>query len=211
MKFNPTQTEMQEYKTIATDNIIFYNEIDSTNEEAKRLIRTDKLNEDAIVAEFQTAGKGTQGKSWASTSGKNILMTVVLKTKQEISEVQKITLIAGMSVYQVLGDYVDKDNMKIKWPNDIHINGKKICGILTESIRYNDELYLIIGIGVNINTKEFEEISGNVPTSLLIETGEIFSRKKIVLEIVDRIKENYNKYIVENGEFIEEYQNFLSK
>ncbi|HCC08346.1 MAG TPA: biotin--[acetyl-CoA-carboxylase] ligase [Clostridiales bacterium] len=183
------EQELQEYKIIGDLNkkVIFYDEIDSTNEEAKRLIRAGKIIDGALVTELQIAGKGTQGKKWLSTSGTSILMTIIKKTKQDIQEVQGVTISIGEMVHEVLSGYLPERDVKIKHPNDIIVNGKKICGILVESIKHNDELYLIIGIGINVNTDKFEEIEGNVPTSLYLETGRVHSRKEIVLEIINNI------------------------
>lgn len=176
--------EIAEYKTIATNKILFYDSIDSTNDEAKRLIRSNKFSEGAIVAEFQTAGKGTGSRKWVSQAGNSILLTVIVKPKKRLSEIQGITVEVGRLVYSVIREYLRDREVKIKLPNDILVSDKKICGILTESITHQGELYLIIGIGMNINAESFEEIEGNIPTSLYIETGMVHSRKEIVLELI---------------------------
>ena len=179
--------EKDEYKTIASGKVLFYDEIDSTNEEAKRLVRGGKIIDGVLVAELQTAGKGTQGKKWLSTKGTSILMTIVKKTEQDIQEVQGVTISIGEIVHEVMSGYLINRDVKIKYPNDILVDGKKICGILVESIKHNDELYLIIGIGINVNVDIFEEIQGNVPTSLYLETEKVHSRKEIVEKLIEKI------------------------
>src|SRR5690606_22693461 len=126
-----TYEEIKEY--LNTDfigrSVYYFDSIDSTNKKAKE-IAIDESEGAVLIAEEQTQGKGRMGRSWVSPKSKGIWMSIILKPDLEPMKVPKLTLIGAAAVHKAL------DNMgiktQIKWPNDILINGKKICGILTE-------------------------------------------------------------------------------
>ena len=185
---------------------IYLNKIDSTNEEAKRRIRANKIVEDSlVVADTQSAGKGQLGRKWVSKKDVGIYMSIIKKTNLPLKDIQEVTLVAGLTVHEVLSKYLKSYGLKLKYPNDVLVNGKKLCGILTESIS-RDNNYLIVGIGINVNNKEFPQIEGNVPTSLHLETGNYFSRKDIVTAVTKKFYENFEKYIVKKENYNDKYE-----
>lgn len=162
-------------------------EVDSTNEYAKTLLDT---GEDwLIVSDIQTRGKGRRGNTWVS-DGENIYMSFLLHTKMEISQVSLITLVSAYSVSRVLEAY--NIEAGIKWPNDIVIHKKKVCGILTELCKDAKGAYhIIIGIGLNVNENSFPEEIKDIASSLYLETGRIYDKKKLVDDIEREICSNY--------------------
>lgn len=129
-----------------------------------------------VVGEEQTAGKGRQGRSWASPSGESVYFSMLLTPKFRPEHASAITLVMGLSVAQAVRRYPGPD-VRIKWPNDIVINGKKICGILTEAQASQTGLdYVVPGTGINVNNREFPEELRDRATSLRIEAGEQIPR-----------------------------------
>lgn len=147
--------------------IKWYNRIDSTNLQAHRELQ-DAEEGTVWVADFQTAGRGQRGNSWESTEGVNLLFTVLLRPDfLPVADQFSISRITALAIVK----YLEGKGLhpKIKWPNDIYINDKKICGILIEHTLCGANLSAsILGIGININQKVFESDAPN-PTSLLLE------------------------------------------
>ncbi len=134
--------------------IIEYDKIDSTNDEALRLIQNHKINQKTILfANQQTSGRGKKDAIWSSPNG-NIYLSLVFpifsRDLEKYNSFQNFSLLIGLSLYEVMNFYKNTEcEIKIKKPNDILIDGKKVAGILIESIFQNNMHYLIVGIGVN--------------------------------------------------------------
>ena len=144
-------------------NIFFYDETDTTNERAKA--NSTEPDGSVFIAEVQTHGKGSRGRGWTSPRGTGIWHSILLKPDISPSEVSQITLVAGLAVCRAVGL-----GAKIKWPNDIVICGKKICGILTEMSAEIDMVnYIVCGIGVNVNMESFDREIQHRATSMLFE------------------------------------------
>ena len=177
-------------------NYLYFEEIDSTNIQAKRENYEDGT---VIFAESQTAGKGRKNRKWISHKGSGLYFTIVLKPDIEVNYLSHFSLLFNYSVFKLLKNYVNGE-IKIKWPNDIYLNGKKIAGFFIESsIENNSISKLIVGVGINVNQsiKDFEEDIKEVAASLKIEDGKTFSRKKIFLDILKQIEKDYLKFIKE--------------
>jgi BirA family biotin operon repressor/biotin-[acetyl-CoA-carboxylase] ligase len=141
---------------------IEYDSIDSTNLEAKRVIQSGKVTSDFIIsAKIQTAGRGRLERSWVSTEGN--LFTSICITKKSF---ELLPFIAALAVGDVLEEFIPADDLKYKWPNDVLISGKKISGILIETINN----YAIIGIGINISS--YPKSGTNLPATCLNEYSE---------------------------------------
>ena len=147
-------------------DIIWLQSVDSTNEEAKRHI-SDIDNLSVLSAWEQTAGRGQRGNTWTSNAGENLMFSIVLKSPALMAEEHfALNEIAALSVSEFLSTYGIK--AQIKWPNDIYVDEKKICGILIEnSFRGKSISSSIIGIGLNINQRNFNVNLPN-PTSMLL-------------------------------------------
>ncbi|HHX63066.1 MAG TPA: biotin--[acetyl-CoA-carboxylase] ligase [Epulopiscium sp.] len=172
-----------------------YKEVDSTNVIAKAKAREGAKEGTVFIAESQTGGKGRLGKVWESPSGTGIWMSIVVRPEIVPQEVSGITLVAGLAICKAIRK-VTSLSAYIKWPNDIVVNGKKVCGILTEMSAEIDRVnYVIIGIGINVNTTKFPEELRKIATSLKIESGIDYSRKDIVAQVLMLFEEYYQKYV----------------
>ena len=138
-------------------NLKIYHEIDSTNDEAKRIELVTDFH--VIIAEKQTKGRGRLGKKWSSPHSGNIYMTIC--TENDLSKLP-ISLITGLICKKAINRISNKLIITLKWPNDILLNNKKIGGILVESEVYNKKIRTIIGIGININIKKEESWWGDL-------------------------------------------------
>lgn len=173
-------------------NILHFDTIDSTNDYAKK-IANDMENGTVIISEEQTKGRGRMGRKWYSRKGDGVWMSIILKPDINPYDCPFITLIAGASIVKSLNKLGVKSS--IKWPNDIVINNKKICGVLTELAAEIDKVnYVVLGIGINIKTLDFDEDIENIATSLYKE-GYKLSRIDIVREILMEFENLYNNYI----------------
>lgn len=157
-------------------NYIFYDTIDSTNTEAKRLIRAGKIDQDTVISALtQTAGRGRQGKDFYSPKDSGIYMSVILKDMGRIEDQVTVTTRTAVAVARAIFG-VTGIEVGIKWVNDLYIDNRKIAGILCEAVNdYETDLlkYVIIGIGVNIYTSDFPEELSNIAGSLITENMQI--------------------------------------
>ena len=150
-------------------DIIWLDSVDSTNNEAKRRILTCD-NMTVLSAESQSSGRGQRGNTWSSRPGENLTFSIILKEVQHISATSQFVLseITALSVVDFLSSHGIK--AMIKWPNDIYVADKKICGILIENSLHGNRLSTsIIGIGLNINQRNFDVMLVN-PTSMSLES-----------------------------------------
>lgn len=179
--------EMLKTKVIG-QRIEYVNSTDSTNNECKRL--EDKTDGTLVIADAQTAGKGRLGRVWESPHGSGIWMSILLKPDVSLESVSQITLVTGMAVCRAVG--IDA---MIKWPNDVVIDGKKICGILTEMSAEIERInYVICGIGINVNTPSFPEELQDKATSLFVETAKKHEREKIAADVLNEFEKLYNVF-----------------
>lgn len=188
-------------------NFICLKETDSTNEEAKRQAQKGVDEGFLVISERQTKGKGRLGHIWTHSNSLNLAFSIVLKPKLIPQDITALTLIAGLSVCSALTETGVK--AYVKWPNDIIINGKKAVGILTEiSCEIERINYVVIGIGINVNEKSFDDELKEKATSLFIETGKIFKKAEILNLVLQKFEENYYLFM-EKGDFkpfIEKYK-----
>ena len=130
--------------------VYYYRIVDSTNSVAKDFAKKNKENGTIIISKTQSSGRGRNNHSWISPEG-GLWMSIIFKPDISLDKIQYLTLIAGISLSKTINESFDLES-KIKWPNDVYINDKKISGILTEGHITNHSVdYLILGIGVNIN------------------------------------------------------------
>ncbi|WP_319371345.1 biotin--[acetyl-CoA-carboxylase] ligase [uncultured Ilyobacter sp.] len=165
-----------------------FDEIDSTNSFLKR--ESNLENYDLAIAKNQTDGRGRRGNSWVSKEGA-ALFSFVLKEDAELlmEEYRKLPLVTGVAVLGALKKFKNL-NYKFKWTNDIYVNDKKISGILVEKINEN----FIIGIGINVNNKEFGDLSSSA-TSMRIESGKEFNIEELIFTVVEEFKNCFGKFL----------------
>ena len=181
--------------SIIGKNIIHFDDIDSTNIKAKELAQKDIEDGSIIISEKQTLGSGRFNRKWFSPLG-GLWFTLVLRPNIPPTEAPKITQIAAASIYKTLRDF--NINTTIKWPNDILLNDKKLCGILAEMKCDMDRVhYLILGIGMNINIDEnaFDESVKSIATSLKLQYDKQFERREILAAFLNHFETLYNKFV----------------
>lgn len=175
--------------------IYYYKTIDSTNKIAKKIAFKEKEGT-IVIAEEQTQGRGRMGRTWISPKKTGIYFSLILKPKIPQMEVGKLTLIGAAAVHLALKEI--GINSQIKWPNDIVINGKKACGILTEmtsDVNMNNHIIIGIGINVNLDKNEIPENLKHKATSLKIESNFKVNRKKLFAEVLNKFEEMYVHFI----------------
>lgn len=175
-------------------NLIYLKETDSTNLRAMKLGAEGAVHGTLVVTEQQSQGKGRRGRSWESPAGKNIYMSLLLRPEFPAMQAPMLTLLMAYSVAEALEESEQVD-VQIKWPNDIVLNKKKICGILTEmSMKEMNIDYVVIGVGINVNIEEFPQELEKSATSLRIETGRELSREALIACIMHKFEQNYQKF-----------------
>lgn len=180
--------ELSKSKMIS--DVVHLKTTSTTNGYARDLDRSDLL----VIAEEQTGGKGRMGRTWISPSGQGVWMTVSLKPSIAPSGAALITQIAAASVWEAIRDLTGLQ-AGIKWPNDILLGQKKICGILTEMQAELGAIdKLLVGIGVNVNIEAFPTELELIATSLYKETGKRWSRKELLLLILKYFEKHYKVF-----------------
>ena len=191
--YNETTIADQIHTKWAGKTVHFAREIDSTNLWIKRLAKEGAPEGTLALAEFQSAGRGRLGRSWEVPEGTSVMMSILLRPKFEPQYAPTLTLVMGMAVAKAvkkLGFVVS-----IKWPNDVVVSHKKICGILTEmGVRDGKIDYAVIGVGINVNIREFPEEMADKATSLYLESGREFDRSQIPGLVMEAFEEYYEKF-----------------
>ena len=193
-----TSDEVSEFlKTINIGKeIIHFDSVGSTNNVAKDLASKGAKHGTVIIGEEQLSGKGRLGRQWLAPKHKGIWMSIILKPEIDPINVPKITHISAAAVILALKEF----NIKalVKWPNDIIINNKKICGILTEmSGEINRISYVVVGIGINANL-ESSDIPADISekaSSIYLETLKIIDRKKLTASVLNNFEMLYEMFI----------------
>jgi len=163
-------------------------ETTSTNDEAKEGSRNGAPHGAIWVAESQTAGRGRQGRKWTSPRGENLLFSILLRVNARSERVPLAAIVAGLAVYEAICKSVSPARVHVKWPNDVWIDGRKVCGILVESILSRaGESVVIVGIGINVHTRSFSPEIAQTATSLALASDTPPDRGKLLVEIVKNI------------------------
>lgn len=188
-----------------------YEVLDSTNKKAKELAEAGCPHGTLVIADAQEAGVGRRGRSWSSESGQGIYMSLVLKPDLAADKASMLTLVAALAVAKAIYSLTKYSDVTpfIKWPNDIVIRGKKVCGILTElSVRDNKIAHIVVGIGVNVHNKEFPAEIARTATSLELEVGHGFARERLIELIMVQFEKYYALFMEEQNLslLVEEYQ-----
>jgi len=175
-------------------NIIYFEEIESTQKKAKEMSETLE-NGSVILANNQTSGIGTHGRKWFSEKGKNILFTITLFPDCTIEKINKLTILIAECFVETIQKLYEI-NLQIKSPNDLICNGKKIGGILTESVTQKEIVKKIfIGIGFNVNTEKFDTQIEKIATSLKKEFNKEFDRNTIISTFLNIFEKNFEELI----------------
>jgi BirA family biotin operon repressor/biotin-[acetyl-CoA-carboxylase] ligase len=183
--------------------ILFYETVDSTNTIAADL--PEKTPEGTVIlADCQEKGRGRLGRLWLSPRGVNIYMSVILRPDLKPRDTTLITLMAAVACALAIRR-VTGISVTIKWPNDLMVSGRKIGGILTEMKTTRDRIVsVVVGIGINVNGElgSFPEEIRGMATSVRNETGEVFSRERIIAEILNEMNRWYPFLRVQSREVL---------
>ncbi len=191
-----------------------FESIDSTNKKAAELAKKGCENGTLVTADAQEAGVGRRGRTWSSEKGAGIYMSMVLRPKMATETVSMVTLVAAMAVaktFETLGIFTEKTPC-IKWPNDIVMNKKKICGILTELALESTAIdYIIVGIGINVSNQHFPEEIRETASSIYVETGMTVDREALITSIWNQFKVYYDMFLCTQdfSQLKEEYETYL--
>lgn len=172
-----------------------YEEIDSTNTEAGRLAGEGAEHGSVVVTELQTAGRGRRGRQWNSPAGSGLYFSLILKPDIPPDRASMLTLVAALAVKGAIECVTD---MKpgIKWPNDVVLSGKKVCGILTEMSMQAAKIdHMVVGIGINIKARKFPGEIARVATTLEEEWGSIPSREQLLGKVLEEFEAYYELYM----------------
>lgn len=181
--------------------IFHYSTLESTNSQAKLMASQGAAEGTIVISEEQTGGRGRLGRHWVSPMGTGIWMSIILKPDIEPQEATIITQITAAAVASAIKKVTGSET-GIKWPNDIIMGGKKVCGILTEmSGELNLVNYIVVGIGINVNmnSSDFPEEIKRIATSIKEHCGRAFSRKELVIEILKEFEVLYSEFISTNN------------
>ena len=195
--------------------IYYFDELDSTNIKIKELAIGGAEHGTVVVADKQTAGKGRRGRTWESPAGANLYFSILLRPSFATEKAPMLTLVMAYSAAKVIREQLHMEAM-IKWPNDLVLSKKKICGILTEmSLKGMDIDYIVVGTGINVNLTTFPEELKETATSLFLEKGvqvdrdalldavlqEFWKQYEIFAEIQDLsyLQKEYNEILVNCG------------
>ena len=209
--YNETTIADQIHTKWAGKTVHFARETDSTNLWIKRLAKEGASEGTLALAEFQSAGRGRLGRSWEVPEGTSVMMSILLRPKFEPQYAPTLTLVMGMAVAKAVKSL--GFDVSIKWPNDVVVSHKKICGILTEmGVRDGKIDYAVIGVGINVNIKEFPEEMADKATSLYLESGKEFDRSQIPGLVMEAFEEYYEKFAAtcDLSGLKEEYESILA-
>lgn len=176
--------------------VLYFDTIDSTNTKAQELAEKGYSSGTLVVADKQESGKGRRGRSWVSPSGTGIFMTLMIKPDINPNNASMLTLVAALAVAKAITSVTGEEAM-IKWPNDIVVNGKKVCGILTEMNAQFDYInHIVVGIGINVHNESFPEEISQMASSLMIEAGgKRFHRAQIIAETMSYFEQYYDTFL----------------
>lgn len=179
--------------------------LQSTNVTAVAFAKEGAVEGTVIVAERQEGGRGRMQRVWSSPKG-GLWFTIILRPQIDPQYVAQVTLLAGVAVVKALRKLYATDAIMIKWPNDLLLNGKKICGILSEmQLNENGSIdYAIVGIGVNVDLKpqDFPEELSNTAASLNLSFGKNYTCTEVLDNILQEFASLYQKWLVEGASVI---------
>ncbi len=183
--------------------IFKFSKVTSTNDVAIKLIKKEKKLFGFVYADMQSKGRGTKGRRWISQKG-NFFGSIFFPLGKKYPPFHEFTVISPVIISKTIKNFCKKKNINIKFPNDIFVNKKKICGILQEVVTFNDKQFLITGIGLNLISNPL--IKNNYETTnILLETKKIVK----VREIIDLIVLSYENFFIDLNSY--KYTNFKQK
>ena len=163
-------------------HVVKFKQIDSTNNYLKNSYKLLN-NFTFVVADYQSKGKGRNDRVWSSEEGQNLMFSFLIKDQDLLKKFSALSIISAVEVAKLLGEYQIK-GVSIKWPNDVLIGDKKVCGILLEGQILE---YLVVGIGLNVNQKVFPDGLRRPATSLSLEANKDFNIDELEQKLFSNI------------------------
>lgn len=172
--------------------------VTSTSDYLQEKMRTEKVDEGTIVwAEYQTRGRGQRGNRWEANEGENLMFSILLYPEIKVTSSFSLLQAVSLAVRDTVAEYGIED-VTVKWPNDIYVGERKVCGMIVDQSVYDGMITdAIAGIGLNVNQKGFPEEFVN-PISMSIASGKIFDREEVLLRLRAKLMARYN--MVLNGD-----------
>jgi len=166
--------------TWAGCEIAYFEETDSTNRQARMLAKDGAKHGTLVIADTQSAGRGRRGRGWISPAGEGVFMSLIVRPNEQPSQVAKMSLTLALAVGRAIEQVTGLD-ARIKWPNDIVIDGRKVCGLLLEMDATAEKVESIVaGVGINVHQTQFDEEIAHTASSLDLLAGKRVSRSAIV-------------------------------
>jgi BirA family biotin operon repressor/biotin-[acetyl-CoA-carboxylase] ligase len=192
-------------------SILFSREVGSTNDWAKELAQYGAQEGTVVIAETQTKGHGRPGRDWVSPSG-GLWLSLILRPKLQPSEAVKLTFVAGLATAKVLHEMFDL-RVEAKWPNDLLVKGRKICGILTEMNTTGENVnFVVVGVGVNTNfdvQKALPENLRGLATSLERELCRKIHSEKLLKSLLEEMEKFYERFVKKGfNPILKEWKNY---
>ena len=181
-----------------TPNILQFDSIDSTNLEGMRQAKAGASEGLCVIAREQTRGRGRLDRSWHSPKDAGLYLSIVLRPDFELARWPLINLAAALAVHDALAKTCDL-KVDIKWPNDICVDDRKLCGILAETVETEIGVAAIVGIGINLNDENFPAELKPYATSLQSVTGSGVNRDTLVNELLKALSERYEMLNSDGG------------
>jgi len=178
---------------------IYFKTLPSTNQFLKEHYK-DYQDKTVVICNYQSKGRGRFGRIWEMEENGNIAMSILLKPKIRLDRISQISLLTSAAIFNVISKYAA--NVTIKWPNDILVNGKKICGVLLESIISTKLEALIVGIGLNLNYEKIPSHLEAKATSLYLETQQKYNKEDIINNIINEFEKLYQNFLIGQNDFL---------
>ena len=195
---------MSKQNEFVGQKIIFLERIESSNNYTAKVFKSGGIDSGAVIlTDIQTNGRGQRGKEWQSDAFSNLIVSIAADLNLwKINDMISLNHITALALQSFLFKYTK--NVKIKWPNDIMVNDRKVIGILIESQITSSQRKSVIGFGVNINQKKFK---AQRATSLSLETGKTYNPRELVYEVIDSFNEFINLYHTNGAKWIHDQYN----
>lgn len=176
-------------------NILYFEELESTNSTALELARSGAPQGTVVLANGQRMGRGRLGRTWSSEPGKNLTFTALLRPEVAIQNIGLLPLLAGVAVQETVAAITGQSTV-CKWPNDVLLEGGKVCGILCESTIVDGAITaVVVGIGLNVNQLEFPKDIPTSPVSLASTMKRAFNRTVVLAGVLTRLDRWYARFV----------------
>lgn len=171
-------------------------ETDSTMDDARAAADDGAPEGHVILADQQRRGRGSHGRAWSSPPGSDLYFSVVLRPALSLADLPPLTLAVGLAIADALGQAAPHADVRIKWPNDVFVDGKKCAGVLVETRSVGlDPAAVIVGIGVNVNRLAFDPELAGESTSLALATGQPLDREALLASILLRLEQRVTRFV----------------